>query len=89
VLRLLYRHPDAAQAEQAAGLVAAQLRLAIQERGQQSAADVAGPAPAFFGKIANEYRWQILLRGPDPTDLVRSLSLPKGWVVDVDPLSTL
>jgi primosomal protein N' (replication factor Y) len=89
VLRLLYRHADAAQAEHTATLVATQLRLAIKDHGQQAATDIAGPAPAFFGKIANEYRWQILLRGPDPAKLVRPLNLAKGWVVDVDPLNTL
>ena len=42
----------------------------------------------FFGKIANEYRWQIIVRSPDPAALARGLPL-RGWQVDVDPLSLL
>jgi primosomal protein N' len=52
------------------------------------ATDLVGPAPCFFGKIAGEHRWQIIVRSPDPAALLRHLPL-KGWVVDVDPLSTL
>ncbi len=92
ILRLLYRHPNSAKAEQEANILAAQLRLRLQDARtadpQLANTDLAGPAPAFFSKIANAYRWQIIVRGPDPAALVRGLSL-KGWIVDVDPLSTL
>ncbi|MDW8325231.1 MAG: primosomal protein N' [Anaerolineales bacterium] len=87
VLRLLYRHTNPAKAEQEANVLAAQLRLRLKDL-QLANTDLAGPAPAFFSKIANEYRWQIIVRGPDPAALLRGLPL-KGWIVDVDPLSTL
>jgi hypothetical protein len=42
------------------------------------------------------FRWQIILRGPDPASLLRgkklegtALSLSKGWRVEVDPVSLL
>ncbi len=88
LVRLLYRHAQAERAEAEAGVVAAQLRLRIKDL-KLVGAELAGPAPAFFGRIANEYRWQILVRAPDPTALVRGLSLNKGWIVDVDPLTAL
>jgi len=92
ILRLLYRHPNPDKAEQEANILAAQLSLRLKDARaadpQLANTDLAGPAPAFFSKIANAYRWQIIVRGPDPAALVRGLSL-KGWIVDVDPLSTL
>jgi len=87
VLRLLYRHADAAKAEREAVTVMTHLRLRLKE-GKFPNTDIAGPAPAFFSKISGQYRWQIILRSPDPAALVRGLPL-KGWVVDVDALSTL
>jgi primosomal protein N' (replication factor Y) len=87
LLRLLYRHTNLARAEAEANVVAAQLRLRIKD-GQIPYTDLAGPAPCFFGKIAGEHRWQIIVRGPDPAALVRGLAL-KGWIVDVDALNTL
>ncbi len=88
LVRLLYRHAQAERAEAEAGVVAEQLRLRIKDQ-KLVGAELAGPAPAFFGRIANEYRWQILVRAPDPTALVRGLPLNKGWIVDVDPLTAL
>ena len=51
--------------------------------------DVLGPAPAFVPKVRGRWRWHIVLRGDDPAALVRDLSLPPGWTVDVDPVSLL
>jgi primosomal protein N' (replication factor Y) len=51
--------------------------------------DIIGPAPAFFARYRGFYRWQILIRGPEPTQVLRGLSIPFGWRVDVDPVSML
>lgn len=50
---------------------------------------IVGPAPAFFHKQRNRYRWHILLRATDPTPLLETLQLPPGWVIDVDPVHVL
>lgn len=49
--------------------------------------EVLGPAPAFAHKVANVYRWQIVLRGDDPTYLLGQVG--PGWTIDVDPASLL
>jgi len=87
LMRLVYRHKDAARAEATANTLAALLRLHLRDKPAPNT-DLVGPAPCFFGKIADEYRWQIIVRGPDPAALARGLDL-KGWIVDVDALSTL
>jgi primosomal protein N' (replication factor Y) len=87
LLRLVYRHPHAERAEAEAGVVARQLQQLIKAQ-KAPATDLAGPAPCFFGKIAGEYRWQIVVRAPDPAALLRGRTF-KGWYIDVDPMSTL
>jgi primosomal protein N' (replication factor Y) len=51
--------------------------------------DVIGPFPAFFHRLRGKYRWQIILKGDDPSGFLRELPLPKGWIVDIDPMSLL
>jgi primosomal protein N' (replication factor Y) len=52
-------------------------------------ADLIGPAPCFFSRVQGRYRWQIVVRAPDPTPLLRDVALPWGWRLDVDPTSLL
>ncbi len=51
--------------------------------------DIIGPTPCFIGRIRGRYRWQIVVRGLNPTELLADLYLPPGWRVDVDPVSLL
>ncbi|MBL7119850.1 MAG: primosomal protein N' [Dehalococcoidia bacterium] len=48
-----------------------------------------GPSPMFFQKVRGRFRWQIILRGSNPTPLLASLPPPRGWVVDIDPIGLL
>jgi primosomal protein N' (replication factor Y) len=52
-------------------------------------ADLIGPAPCFFSRVQGRYRWQIVIRSPDPMPLLSDVALPRGWRVDVDPDSLL
>jgi primosomal protein N' (replication factor Y) len=47
-----------------------------------------GPAPCFFARIAGQYRWQIVLNGPDPAALLRGRDLGE-WRVEINPPSLL
>ncbi len=54
--------------------------------------DLVGPAPAFLERLRDQYRWQIIARGPDLRPLLREVALeelPRGWSVNIDPMSTL
>jgi primosomal protein N' (replication factor Y) len=44
--------------------------------------------PCFFAKVGGWYRWQVLLRGPDPASLLRGKPFA-SWRVEVDPVSLL
>jgi primosomal protein N' (replication factor Y) len=85
--RLEYRSLKADQAEQAAMIMAGQLKQWI-EVGQFSASELIGPAPCFFAKRNGYYRWQIILRSPDPAAILRGRTLG-DWRVQIDPLSLL
>ncbi len=88
LVRLALRHPDAEAAQRQAEALAQRLRQRMRREGFR-ATQMIGPAPCFFAREAGLYRWQIILRGPDPTGLVRGLRLPDGWDVEVDPPSLL
>jgi primosomal protein N' (replication factor Y) len=87
LLRLEYRHADASQAENAANRLAQRLKTRLAE-GDFRATSMIGPAPCFFGRVRGQYRWQILLRGPEPLKVIQGVDLP-GWRVEVDPVSVL
>jgi primosomal protein N' (replication factor Y) len=88
LVRLEYRHRKAERARLAAEQLAQTLYSALLARGQP-ADDLIGPAPAFFAKRRDLYRWQIILRVEDPADLLRQVPISAGWRVDIDPVSML
>jgi len=87
LIRLEYRHPRAQEAEATAQKLASQLRTWIQDEGRQ-ATELVGPTPCFFSRLGGLYRWQIVLRGPDPASLLHARNLGE-WRVEVDPPSLL
>ncbi len=86
--RLVYRHTDLRKAEVAAREMGERLRDALRRAGLP-VTDLIGPAPCFFARLRGSYRWQIVLRHPDPPAFLRSIPIPSGWVVDVDPMGLL
>jgi primosomal protein N' (replication factor Y) len=82
LVRLEYRHEDPEQAENEARRVAEKLSVTS---GQSK---VIGPVPCFFAKVGGYYRWQIILRGSNPKEVVRGVKLD-GWRIEVDPISLL
>jgi hypothetical protein len=49
---------------------------------------VAGPAPAFIARRADRWRFNVVLRGGDPT-LLLTAGVEPPWTIDVDPESLL
>ncbi len=86
--RLVYRHTDPRRAEVAARDLGDRLRDALRRSGLP-ATDLIGPVPCFFARLRGYYRWQIVLRHPDPPSFLRAVPIPRGWLVDVDPVDLL
>jgi primosomal protein N' (replication factor Y) len=63
-------------------------RFIIQETDSRGIADLSliGPAPAFIHRLRGRFRWQIILRGSNPSAFLSELPIPQGWVVDIDPM---
>jgi primosomal protein N' (replication factor Y) len=87
LVRLEYRHYDAAKAEATAQQMAKKIQqwLTTEHRIQTT---VIGPVPCFFARLGGYYRWQIVLRGPEPGSLLRGKQM-EGWRVEVGPVSLL
>jgi primosomal protein N' (replication factor Y) (superfamily II helicase) len=87
LLRLEFHHYDNAEAEKATRALAARIKQHIADE-KRIETELIGPVPSFFAKQNGEYRWQLVLRGPQPATLVPK-KLPDGWRIEVDPISLL
>jgi len=86
--RLVYYNSQQAKAQAESTRLAEQLRGEITRLGSADT-DVIGPAPCFFGQQRGEFRWQIVVRSPDPAALLRQSPPPLGWRLDIDPVDML
>ena len=88
MVRLLINDPINERAERMASEMAQRLKMTVHER-SLAATDILGPMPAFFTRLDGRYRWHIVVRTPDPYRLLQGVAIPKPWIVDIDPESTL
>ncbi|MDJ0755598.1 MAG: primosomal protein N' [Ardenticatenaceae bacterium] len=86
--KLLFVHHNNIWAEEQANAVAADLRWHALELGLSST-EILGPQPPFFGRVDGRYRWQIVIRSPDPLNLLKDFPIPRNWIVDINPVSML
>lgn len=87
VVRLEYRHTDPARAEAGARTLGERVQRWLEEEDRRET-ELIGPVPCFFSKIGGMYRWQIVLRGPDPASLLVGRKL-SDWKVETAPESLL
>lgn len=86
--RLTYIHTNAARCQKEAQRI---YRLLEQERDSQGlvSSTFIGPSPAFTQRVRGRYRYQIIIRSPDPMPLLSKLTLPQGWAIDIDPVTLI
>jgi len=87
LVRLEYRHTQNSRAQAAAQEMAAQIHTWLETQ-ERRATRLIGPVPCFFARIGGQFRWQIVLRGPDPASLLRNRALG-DWRVEINPISLL
>lgn len=85
--RLEIRDANPEKAEAAAKGLAQQIEKWI-EAGSHRGTEIIGPVPCFYGKQNTLYRWQIILRGPDPAAILRGKTI-ENWRIEMDPVSLL
>ena len=86
--KLVWIDPVNERGRQEAEQLAKGLRLHIRSKAL-AATEILGPTPPFFNRIDGRYRWQIILRSPNPNRLLEDFPIPPKWLVDIDPVSTL
>lgn len=66
-------------------------QLAEILRQQNYAIEILGPTPAFYERIRDTYRWQLIIKSESRQELLKVLSHlpPKNWQYELDPLSLL
>lgn len=86
LLRLTAVYKTEAGAIRASRALMANLRKSLP-----TSVNILGPAPAFYERLRDTYRWQIILKSPKRSDLVDALTLlpPKGWQSELDPVNLL
>ncbi|MBN1230860.1 MAG: primosomal protein N' [Anaerolineales bacterium] len=85
--RLETRAPESLQAEKRANILADRIQqILLQYPGKWQ---LIGPAPGFYEKVNNQYRWQIILKGQDPLPLLILLGSLPDWHIEVNPQSLL
>jgi primosomal protein N' (replication factor Y) (superfamily II helicase) len=88
--RLIYWDKKRERIEAETTQMATILRHRVTQMGLAAeGVEIMGPLPAFFARYRGYFRWQIIVRAPDPSFFLRGLEIPFGWRVDVDPVSLL
>ena len=85
--RLEYRSADALKAEEEAKKLTDKLKVKLEAGGFRQT-ELIGPVPCFFAKENGEYRWQVVLRGPDPAAVLKDLRF-NDWRIEIDPINIL
>lgn len=89
LVRLLCQGTHPYEVQRHAEALAEQLRGIVRTH-QLGDTQVMAAVPCFFGRINLQYRWQVLLRSPDPLHVLRHLPQPPRDVyIDVDPVDLL
>jgi len=84
-IRLVYTHTNEELCRRGVERIS---HIILAEKESRGITDLSliGPTPAFVSRLRGRYRWQLILRGHDPTDILSGITLPPGWIVDVDPV---
>jgi primosomal protein N' (replication factor Y) len=84
--RLVYSHTNSAYAYQEAARL---VRVLSHERDTRGLPDleVMGPSSTYIARLRGRYRWQVLVRGRDPAELLAGVALPQNWMMDIDPMT--
>jgi len=84
LLKLTAARKTSASAQKAAEALVYELRE------QHLPVFIVGPSPSFYEKSAGEYRWQLIIKAKDRSQLIKVIDLlPANWTYDLDPTNLL
>jgi len=88
LIRLLYTNANSITCESACSALA---NILVTERDLSGflGIDILGPTPSFPSRLKGYYRWHIILRGSKPELLLNKIMVPRGWTIEVDPVTVM
>lgn len=87
LIRLEFQHSQEIEAQAMATAMFEKISSWIVS-GNYKQTELIGPVPCFFARINAIYRWQIILRGPKPAEVLENRNLESA-IITVDPISLL
>ncbi|MBG7610412.1 MAG: primosomal protein N' [Anaerolineae bacterium] len=87
LVRLEFRGTDNSAVENSARALKSEMQRWINA-GAYQGIEIIGPTPCFFARIAGAFRWQLILRGPNPALVLKGKPLP-DCRIEIDPPSLL
>jgi primosomal protein N' (replication factor Y) len=88
LVRLEVRASTSDRARREAERLHAMLSQRITER-RLVETTLIGPAPCFYARRDNLFRWHVIVRGPNPTAILHDLRPSQSLLIDIDPVSLL
>ena len=86
--RMVFSYADPHKSRQQAAVAAQRIQHLISRYGM-TGTSLIGPVPCFFTRIDRQFRWQLLVRGPNPRKILEQLTTEPGWQIDLDPIDVL
>jgi len=87
LIRLEFRGLDNDELERSLLALKSDIQKWIMD-GRYHGIEIIGPLPCFFARLAGAFRWQLVLRGPNPALILEGKSLP-DCRIEIDPPSLL
>ncbi len=88
-VRILFQHRHQNKVMQLAHQLANILRRKIEHSSFFTASEVIGPAPCFYARIDDQFRWHVLVRTQNPVALLTGIDIPPEGMLDIDPIDLL
>lgn len=86
--RVIFTDANPAKAQANAKQAAHTLTERLNEL-EITSVEVIGPVPCFYTRLDRLYRWQVILRGDNPSKALAGWAIPPGASIDVDPVDVL
>jgi primosomal protein N' (replication factor Y) (superfamily II helicase) len=88
MVRLVYSNSNDLKCQQEAERVHKTLKNEIAARGLNQS-KLIGPMTGYITRLRGRYQMQIILLGRDLISIINNVYLPRGWMLDVDPVGMI
>jgi primosomal protein N' (replication factor Y) len=87
MIKLVWKHQNSTICQRNAQHDASQITTALAALAPDTR--IIGPAPCFFARVRDRYRWQLFIVTNQPRDVIQRIRTSHHAMIDVDPLSML